>query len=331
MNRYRPAFQSLLARLVNMSSTTDRPSLSASSPPTSTPAPLPSHQHKGVSHPPPPRAAAPKGPPTVVPLSIEVADDRGGAVQGFLHLPADFHPAPPSSPSPSPSTTIATTTPPPAPTAAVLLSGAGGGVVGPSSMYLSLASKLPRLGPGIAVLRLDYRFPARDRLCGADVAAALDVLQRRYGLARFVLVGWSFGGAPAFAVGGADARVVGCAAVASQTAGTEGIGKMSPRPVLLLHGRADRMLGPACSERLYAMYGAGGDRQVVFFEGDDHALTRNAGRAEEMLCEFVLKCAEVGIGEEERRGVVEREVVKGEERVEAMKRGGDLRGGESVE
>jgi len=221
-------------------------------------------------------------------LSIKVEDSHGGSVPGFLHLPAAFTPA--TSPS-SPDWQAA---------AVILLSGAGGGVVGPSSIYLFMADKLASLSTPIPVLRLDYRFPARNKYCTRDVVAAMNLLEAQYGLSRFVLIGWSFGGAPVFGVGGMDQRVIGCAAVASQTAETEGVRLLAPRPVLLLHGTGDRTLSYSCSERLFDMYGHSGDRQLKLFEGDDHALTRNSIEAETLLSEFVLKCVGAGVTDDER-------------------------------
>ncbi|KAK3935173.1 hypothetical protein QBC46DRAFT_423577 [Diplogelasinospora grovesii] len=49
---------------------------------------------------------------------------------------------------------------------------------------------------GVPTLRRDYRYPARNRFCAEDVQAAMKFLQDMYALERFVLVGWSFGGAP---------------------------------------------------------------------------------------------------------------------------------------
>ncbi|KAL8858802.1 MAG: hypothetical protein Q9178_004719 [Gyalolechia marmorata] len=248
-----------------------------------------------------------------LPLTIKVSDSRGGSVPGILHLPANY-------------------TKTSSKTAAILLSGAGGGLVGPSSIYLSLGAKLPRPRPnGIPVLRLDYRYPARNKYCVADVLAAISYLEREYAIAKFVLIGWSFGGAPVFTVAGMDERrVVGCATVASQTAETEGIERLAPRPVLLLHGLADQTLGSWCSESLYRKYGGGGSRELKLFEGDDHALTRNAKVAEEMLCRFVMRCAGVEEGDGQSE-VVGEEVVEGRERVELMEKAGDLRGEERVE
>ncbi|KAL6162798.1 hypothetical protein ACJQWK_11709 [Exserohilum turcicum] len=260
----------------------------------------------GLSHPPQARKSC-----IVKPLSIQVADGPDGAVSGFLHLPP---------------TTSATPT---CSTAAILVSGAGGGVVGPSSIYLSLADKLASLRQPVPVLRLDYRFPARTKYSVRDVAAAMDELQSCYGIQHFVLVGWSFGGASVFSVAGSDTRVVGCATVASQTAETDAIALLAPRPLLLLHGTGDRTLSPACSRRLYEGYGVGGSRELRLFQDDDHALTRNSLEAEQCIGAFVLRCAGLD-GQAARDGLTERLVGEGE-KIELMRRGGDLRRNKSVE
>ena len=285
-------------------------SLSSHSRPSTPSKPAKLSSYTGLAHPP----HNPK-PAIVKPLTIKVNDGPDGSVPGFLHLPPDI---PASSSAPS--------------TAAILLSGAGGGIVGPSSIYLSLADKLATLKHPVPSLRLDYRFPARNKYCVRDVLAAVNLLESEYKLSKFVLVGWSFGGAPVFTVGGMDQRVVGCATVASQTAETEGIRDLAPRPVLLLHGTGDRTLSHSCSERLFKMYGEKGERELKLFEGDDHALTGNSLEAERRIGEFVLRCA--GVGKEERDGdeeVLGEELVGGEEKIELMRRGGDLRRNESVE
>ncbi|KAJ4286588.1 hypothetical protein N0V88_007950 [Collariella sp. IMI 366227] len=262
----------------------------------------------------------------VEPLSIDVDDTKDGFVPGFLHLPPDFITAPPTTATGRPQVTV-----PPHHhrTAAILMSGAGGGVAGPSSMYLSLACKLATLGSGIPTLRLDYRYPAHTMPCVNDAKAGMKYLRDMYGLDHFVLVGWSFGGAVVFTVAGdhdEKKEVVGCATIASQTAGTEGIGKLAARhvPVMLMHGSGDNTLGVGCSQRLWHEYGDG-DRMLQVFEGDNHSLSQNAEEAEEMLCEFVAKCAGVRVGKEERQNVVGVELLEGDERRELMEKGGDLR------
>jgi dienelactone hydrolase len=163
-----------------------------------------------------------------------------------------------------------------------------------------------------------------------DVLAAMSELSTSHQITKFVLVGWSFGGAPVFTVGGQDSRVVGCATIASQTAETDGIRKLAPRPVLLLHGTGDRTLSPQCSERLFEIYGGMGDRAIKLFEGDDHALTKNSLEAEQLLGGFILKCAGVKPGHRDEEVLEERLVAEGE-KVKLMHKGGDLRRGENVE
>lgn len=245
--------------------------------------------------------------PGVEQLDIPVRDRYGNSVPGFLHLPPGYERVKGTK------------------TAAILLSGAGGGVAGPSSMYLSIGDKLSSLEPGVPVLRLDYRYPAENKPCVADTQAAMDHLEESYSISRFVLVGWSFGGAPVFTVGGADQRVAGCATVASQTAETDGIEELPPRPVLLLHGTGDRTLSPTCSQRLYDAYGPHGDRELKLFDGDDHALTKNAVKAEELLCSFILKCAGLSVRGPERERI-KQQTMSSTERTEKMKQAGDLDG-----
>lgn len=287
---------------------TDSTSLSATTPISQSHHPTKLSQYSGLEHLP---AAA--GLPSIVKsFNLKVEDGIDGTVPAFLHLPENYQ----NQQS----------------TAAILLSGAGGGVVGPSGIYLSMADKLASLENGLPVLRMDYRIPARNKYCVADVLAAMDYISAQYSVSRFVLVGWSFGGAPVFTVGGQDSRVVGCATIASQTAETEGVRAVGRRgvPVLLLHGTGDRTLSPQCSERLYDMYGSKGQRKVHYFEGDDHALTRNSAEAESMLCEFIADIAGLRIGDTERE-MVNKSLVDDGEKVEMMKKGGDLKGAESIE
>jgi hypothetical protein len=101
-------------------------------------------------------------------MSIKVDNGSDGSVPGFLHLP------------PTQSFT------PTSKTAAILLSGAGGGVVGPSSIYLSLADKLASLNDQpLPVLRMDCRYPARNKYCVRDVSAAVNELEATYKIEKF--------------------------------------------------------------------------------------------------------------------------------------------------
>lgn len=96
------------------------------------------------------------------------------------------------------------------------------------------------------------------------------------------------------AIGGSDERVVGCAMVASQLAGTEGVGGMAPRPLLLVHGTGDRVMRSSCSEELWEGYGEGGERRLVLVEGGEHGLGEEGGEVGEMVRGFVVGCAGEG-------------------------------------
>lgn len=163
--------------------------------------------------------------------------------------------------------------------AAVLVSGAGGGVEGPSGVYPELAERLR--ADGITVLRLDYRKPNDLPECTHDILAALDALGRR-GVERAVLVGWSFGGAVVISAGAASERVIGVATVASQTYGTESVDELSPeKSLLLIHGTADRTLPAELSRQLYAR--AGEPKDLVLYPGSGHGIERHRSKVLQKL------------------------------------------------
>ena len=261
-------------------------SLSAHSPKPARPErQIPNRQKSGLQHAPATSNLPKEGDKRscfVKPLDIKVSSsDSAKTIPAFLHVPESY--------CREQSQCCGKT-------AAILLSGASGGLVGPSSIYLRIADKIASLSHDVPVLRMSYRYPGRNKYCVSDVVAAMKYLKESHAVSRFVLVGWSFGGAPVFSVGGQDDRVVGCATVASQTAGTEGIHKVARKgvPILLLHGTADRRLSPTCAYNLYERYGhaaRGGKREIKLFEGDNHALRRNTMQAEEMFCEFIMKQA----------------------------------------
>ncbi|KAL5001084.1 Alpha/Beta hydrolase protein [Aspergillus recurvatus] len=250
------------------------------------------------------------------PISIPVHDPLDHEAPAILHLPRDYDPAEARN------------------AAVILISGAGGGVSGPSGIYPGLADKLAIL-IGVPSVRLDYRVPARTDCCVPDIAATMDYLHDHHGSTRFVVVGWSFGGAPCFTVAAQEPeRVVGIATVASQTAQTSGVRRLSPRPLLLLHGSGDTCLSSRCSETLYQQYGddPAGSREIKIFKGDNHGLSRNAPEAEGLLMVFAARV--LGFEDELTAASVKvagQDWVGSEgERVKEMVEGHDLEGGEAL-
>jgi alpha-beta hydrolase superfamily lysophospholipase len=137
--------------------------------------------------------------------------------------------------------------------AVVWVGGAGGGLHGPvGGLYPRLAERLA--AHGIASLRLHYRQPNELEACVLDALLGIVYLGTR-GRSRVALVGHSFGGAVVVTAGAESPAVVAVAALSSQTYGTRHVARLSPRPLLLLHGDADEVLPPSCSHDLYRRAG----------------------------------------------------------------------------
>lgn len=154
-------------------------------------------------------------------------------------------------------------------TAVLWVFGAGGGLNGPAGgVYPRLAGQLRHRG--VTSLELGYRRPAALENCVADVLLGIDWLKRQ-GKSRVALVGHSFGGAVVITAGvAAGDTVVGVAALSSQTSGTQAVGALSPRKLLLVHGTADQVIPDACSRDLYAR--AEEPKQLILYPGCRHGL-----------------------------------------------------------
>ncbi|KAH1547066.1 hypothetical protein LV164_007529 [Aspergillus fumigatus] len=190
--------------------------------------------------------------------------------------------------------------------AVVLVSGAGGGVSGPGSIYPSIADKLALL-LGIPSIRLDCRRPARTEYCSADIVASFTYLREHFNSTTFVLIGWSFGGSPCFTVAAQDDRVRGVATVASQTANTVGIKK-------------------------FEEYGNTGPREIRLLPGDDHGLTRHSTEVEKMIFEFAAKTLGFEKLLDQSSDQAGEDLVESrDERIREMVEGHDLEGDERLQ
>lgn len=159
----------------------------------------------------------------------------------------------------------------------------GGGFDGPASSYHPLSLELLR--HRCSSLRLDFREGGHleesvlDTLVGVEFLAAT-------GVARIGLCGWSFGGAVVITAGAVSDRVSAVATVASQSADTEMVSQLSPRPVLFLHGEADETLPPACSVDLYRR--ARDPKELKLYPGANHDLDQARDDLIRTLVAFVL-------------------------------------------
>ena len=146
--------------------------------------------------------------------------------------------------------------------------GSGGGLGGPAGgLYERLGRAL--VPEGVASLELDYRRPGVLEPCVRDVLAGLTFLENE-GRERLVLVGHSFGGAVVIRAALAHPDVAAVAALSSQTAGTERVGKLRGRSLLVLHGEADEVLPDACSRGIFER--AGEPKKLLLYPNCGHGL-----------------------------------------------------------
>lgn len=164
-------------------------------------------------------------------------------------------------------------------TGALMVGGAVGGFSGPAgTVYHDLADRLE--AHGIASLRVHGRHPGDLQSCVQDLLT-MRQWWRGDGVERVVVIGHSMGGATAIAGAGLDRGIAGVAALASQTAGTEMAEQLAPRPVLLIHGRDDRIVPAFCSENIAER--AGVLSELVLLDGCGHIMSEAAGEIVDRL------------------------------------------------
>lgn len=167
--------------------------------------------------------------------------------------------------------------------AAIFVGGALGGLDGPANaIYKRLAHELvaPDEGIGLTSLRLHYRQPGEFQECVLDVLGGLSLL-KGLGAQRVALVGHSFGAAVIIKAGELSDLVSAVAALSPQLYGTRTVERLSPRPLLLVHGTADKILDCAASDDIYER--ALEPKRLVLYEGADHGLTSCADELFDLL------------------------------------------------
>ena len=105
--------------------------------------------------------------------------------------------------------------------------------------------------------------------CVLDTLCGVAFLQSE-GIDRVALVGHSFGGAVVISAGALSPAVKAVVPMSSQTEDTEFASRISPRPLLLIHGTSDSTLPSSCSEEIYAE--AKEPKELRLFRGAGHDL-----------------------------------------------------------
>jgi len=121
----------------------------------------------------------------------------------------------------------------------------------------------------IASLLLKYRVNSELWPCVRDTQAGIEFLES-LGVRRIALVGHSFSGAVVISAAPLSRAVVAVVTLASQTFGANNVARISPRPLLLVHGTKDQRLKPYCSEQIYSW--ARIPKELVFLDGASHSL-----------------------------------------------------------
>jgi alpha/beta superfamily hydrolase len=162
----------------------------------------------------------------------------------------------------------------------VWVGGAGGGLDGPArKLYLEACQRLQK--KSVAGLRLDYRFPNDLAECALDTILGVEFLVSK-NIEHMTLIGHSFGGAVVITAGALSQAVRAVIAMSTQTYGTDLASRISPRPLLLIHGTADEVLPDLCSRRVFDE--ARPPKELKLYEGARHGLDE----VREELLDFLI-------------------------------------------
>ena len=165
----------------------------------------------------------------------------------------------------------------------IWVGGARGGFGRPGQgAYARLAAALRQ--ERLSSLRLCYRHPNVLPECALDILAGIAALQQD-GVQRVVLVGHSFGGAVVITAGAVHEHVAGVVALAPQTYGARLAGRLAPRPLLVVHGKADTRLPYTCGVQIYDW--AREPKQLVLYEGAEHRLDECAEALDQLLTQWI--------------------------------------------
>ena len=163
--------------------------------------------------------------------------------------------------------------------------GADGGLEGPAEgIYARLADQLT--AQGLTSIRVDYRHPRALMDSVGDTLVGVRYLKGK-GLTRLALVGHSFGGAVVITAGVLSQEVKAVVALSSQTSGTQAVGALSPRALLLVHGEADTRLPPQISRTIYLW--AKEPKELVLYPGAGHGLRQCRAELDALLTRWLTE------------------------------------------
>lgn len=168
---------------------------------------------------------------------------------------------------------------------AIWVGGVGGNWDTPASeLYPRLCQELT--GEAIASLRIKYRYPTILEEAVLDVLAGLSFLEAE-GITAAALTGHSFGGAVVIQAAAHSPSVRTVAALSTQSYGAAVAPQLAPRcSLLLVHGRADEVLPPSCSEYVYHL--AGEPKHLLLYPNARHGLDEVAEEVRHVIRDWTV-------------------------------------------
>lgn len=155
--------------------------------------------------------------------------------------------------------------------AVVVVGGCGGGFGTPGEfLYHHLGLALQERS--VTMMWLKFRKPRDLHETIHDVRAAVDCLES-VGFEKIAVVGHSAGGAAVISAAAMEPAVTSVVTLASQNAGADLVGKIAPRPFVIIHGKHDRILPGSCAIDLFNR--ALEPKTLKFFDGG-HKLASSA-------------------------------------------------------
>lgn len=168
---------------------------------------------------------------------------------------------------------------------AIWVGGVGGGWDTPANgLYPQLCQTLR--SSGISSLRLRYRYSTCLEEAVFDTLAGIMFLAQE-NIPAIALIGHSFGGAVVIQAAALSPIVQTVITLASQGYGTAPAAQLAPRcSLLLLHGTADPVLSPRCSQHIYAI--AQEPKRLILCPEAKHGLDEVADRVSQVVHDWLI-------------------------------------------